>query len=106
MRLSTRTICVEGLARLWSRSCQGGCGCERVLCGYAKDIDAWYLHEGRDMGGVLVESMAMIILSPWAQLKPINCIGYGVCARIERIASKCAVQRYRGASILLQECAS
>lgn len=64
VRLSERSICVEGLARLWSQSCHGGCGCKRILCGYAKDIDAWYLHEGRDMSGVLVGRKAIIILPP------------------------------------------
>ena len=93
MRLSKLSICVRGLARLWGRSRQGGYGWEKILSGHVKDIDAWYLHDGRDIARVLVGSKAIIILPPLAQLKPIVCFRYGVCARIEQIASQCAVQR-------------
>ena len=56
-------------------------------------MDAWYLHKVRDMGRVLVGSSSIIILPPLAQVKPIVCFRYGVCARIEHMARKFAVQR-------------
>ena len=63
MRLSKVSICVEGLARLWGRSCQGGC---RNLTGYMKIIDARYLHEGQDPSRLLVGMNIVIIPpSPW-----------------------------------------
>ena len=57
-------ICVEGLARLWGRSGQGGCRCGRILSGYVKIIDARYLHKGRDMSRVLVGMKTVIIPPP------------------------------------------
>ena len=63
VRLSKVSICVEGLARLWGRSCQGGC---RILTGYMKIIDARYLHERQDLSRVLVGMKTVIIPpSPW-----------------------------------------
>ena len=49
------------------RSHQGGYGWD------VKDIDAWYLQEGRDMGRVLVCSDPIVILPPLAQVKPMIC---------------------------------
>ena len=45
------------------------------------------------MGRVLVGSSSIIILPPLAQVKRIMCFRYGVCARIQHMARKFAVQR-------------
>ena len=73
VRLSKVSICVEGLARLWGRSCQGGC---RNLSGYMKIIDARYLHErqDQDLSRVLVGMKTVIIPSlPLAEVKLVAC---------------------------------
>ena len=59
------------------------------------------------MGRVLVGSNSIIIPPPLAQVKRMICFRYGVCARIEHMARKFAVQRDSQFSIEeSEECAS